>query len=126
DFLQTMLPQKDEPKLDDPIFQFLPLYLENVYHGANLQVKFTRKTFDKDEQTIVKEEEVTFPIVIAPGTKVGTSFHFPQAGHHIPGKKQRDVVYVTSDAPHHLFERNGVDLLFTSKIHSNQTHPGTT
>lgn len=96
----------------------LPLSLEDVLNGCKKLVKVNQKTIDLDGH--VKSEEKEFTINVTPGTDSGKQFLFHRLGDRSPGRIPADVVFFTTNEPHHLFKRKGADIVYTAKVTSNE------
>lgn len=97
------------------------LTLEEIFHGTRKNVKVIRNVVDA-ETKLVKEEEKTFNVRVKPGM---TRITFPEEGHQSVNSSPGDVVFVIQAEPHPRFVLlNGVDLVYTARITTQQSETG--
>ncbi|XP_009360411.2 dnaJ homolog subfamily B member 4 [Pyrus x bretschneideri] len=88
--------------------------LEDLYRGARRKMRISRTV--PDEFGKPKTIEETLKIDIKPGWKKGTKITFPEKGNQEPGSSPADLIFVVDEKPHHLFKRDGNDLMVTQKL----------
>ncbi|PKA54397.1 DnaJ protein like ANJ1 [Apostasia shenzhenica] len=132
----SMHPQR--PQKPAPIENKLPCSLEDLYKGTTKKMKISREISDTSgsflqgalstklsyvvlascpqhfPKTMPVEEILT--IGIKPGWKKGTKITFPEKGNEAPNTIPADIVFIIDEKPHHVFTRDGNDLVVTQKI----------
>lgn len=110
---------------DPSTFYDLYVTLEEVNKGATRKMKITRKRFNAELNTTVRDEKL-LEIQVKPGWKEGTKITFEGEGDEgdqntIAG----DIVFVIRDKPHATFERSNSDLIYRVKLSIKQALLGT-
>ncbi|CAF0914333.1 unnamed protein product [Adineta steineri] len=110
---------------DPTTFYDLYVTLEEVNKGATRKMKITRKRFNAEHNTTVRDEKL-LEIQIKPGWKEGTKITFEGEGDEgdentIAG----DIVFIIRDKPHPIFERSNSDLIYRVKLNIKQALLGT-
>lgn len=93
----------------------LNLTLEELYTGTTKKRKVTRSIVDGGTGKSMKVEE-TLEIPVKAGWKEGTRITFPGKGDEYPGRPAQDLVFVVSQKPHPVFQRQGDDLVTTVTV----------
>lgn len=88
----------------------LKVSLEDLYSGVTKHLKVSRRLLNGTMEDKVLE------IQVLPGWKSGTKIRFPRAGNEQPGGESQDLVFVVEEKPHHVFTREGDDLIRHIKI----------
>jgi DnaJ-class molecular chaperone len=110
---------------DPSTFYDLYVTLEEVNKGATRKMKITRKRFNAELKTTVRDEKL-LEIQVKPGWKEGTKITFEGEGDEgdqntIAG----DIVFIIRDKPHPIFERSNSDLIYRVKLSIKQALLGT-
>jgi DnaJ-class molecular chaperone len=105
---------------DPSTFYDLYVTLEEVNKGATRKMKITRKRFNTELNTTVRDEKL-LEIQVKPGWKEGTKITFEGEGDEgdqntIAG----DIVFIIRDKPHPIFERSNSDLIYRVKLSIKQ------
>lgn len=105
---------------DPSTFYDLYVTLEEVNKGATRKMKITRKRFNAELNTTVRDEKL-LEIQVKPGWKEGTKITFEGEGDEgdqntIAG----DIVFIIRDKPHPIFERANSDLIYRVKLSIKQ------
>jgi len=101
------MPQGKKPAIFD-----LYCTLEDLYQGVTKKLKVKRKS-----QTLKRDGETVLEVAVKPGWKAGTKITFPGEGDEIGASGQaQDVVFVIREKKHHLYTREGSNLLHHRKI----------
>ncbi|KAJ8669019.1 hypothetical protein QAD02_000278 [Eretmocerus hayati] len=136
-FGNTRLPDCPEPppkKKDEPLIKALPLSLNEVFYGGVKKMKIQRLVLvggdgddcgDDNNKGATALEEKILSIPIMPGMPSGMKIVFPEEGDQGPTKIPADVVFVTEDKPHDIFQRDGSDLRMTAKVFLSEALTGT-
>ncbi|CAI0439359.1 unnamed protein product [Linum tenue] len=88
--------------------------LEELFRGRVKRVKITRHVVDANG--IFMPEEETLKIKLMPGWKAGTKITFEGKGDDRLGFLPPDVVFVVNEKPHHLFSRDGDNLIHEMEV----------
>ncbi|XP_016439981.1 uncharacterized protein LOC107765796 [Nicotiana tabacum] len=97
-----------------PVENALLCSLEDLYKGAKKKMKISRTVLDASGKLRTLEEILT--IEIKPGWKKGTKVTFPEKGNQEPGIIPADLVFVIEEKPHHVYARDGNDLIVNQEI----------
>ncbi|XP_028999501.1 dnaJ homolog subfamily B member 1b [Betta splendens] len=100
---------------DPPVVHDLRVTLEEVLSGCTKKMKISRKRLNPDGRTTRTEEKI-LEVNIKKGWKEGTKITFPKEGDETPTNIPADVVFVLKDKPHHVFKRDGSDIIYKAKI----------
>lgn len=125
------------PEKQPSIIRDLAVGLEEMYTGTTKKLKITRKVLDPKDYARTIDESSVIEVTIKPGwkvrsvfcvllfpshsfekntTKAGTKITFERMGDEKPGEVAADMVFVLSQKPHPLFERQGNHLLFKTVV----------
>lgn len=104
-----------EKRQDPPVVHELNVSLEEVFSGCTKKMKISRKRLNPDGCTMHKEDKI-LTVNIKRGWKEGTKITFPKEGDETPTNIPADVVFVVKDRPHHVFRREGSDIVYPAKI----------
>ncbi|KAL1556700.1 dnaJ subfamily B member 1-like [Salvia divinorum] len=88
--------------------------LEELYKGSRRKMKISRIVLDGSGKPATVEEVLS--IHIKPGWKKGTKITFPEKGNHEAGAAPGDLIFIVDEKPHHVFKRDGNDLIIHQKI----------
>ncbi|KAF8094328.1 hypothetical protein N665_0365s0015 [Sinapis alba] len=77
-------------------------------------MKISREIVDVSGKVIQTKEILT--IGVKPGWKKGRKITFPEKGNEHPGVIPADLVFIIDEKPHHVFTREGNNLIVTQKI----------
>ncbi|XP_014299709.2 dnaJ homolog subfamily B member 13 [Microplitis demolitor] len=101
---------------DEPIKKSLLLTLREIFFGGVKEVKIKKKVFVDSEKmnTVFKEKIISIPI--KPGLPTGTEIVFYEEGDERFDRLPADIIFVTEDSPHEIFQREGDNLLMTTEI----------
>lgn len=111
------------PQKDPPIIKKLPCKLEELYTGKVKKLKITKRIFGTDGNFVPQEDIIE--INIKPGWKSGTKITFAERGDEYPNKIPADMVFEIEEIPHHLFKREGNDLVMTVNVGLKEALVGT-
>ncbi|CAF0852258.1 unnamed protein product [Didymodactylos carnosus] len=113
-------------KYKDPTtFYDLYVTLEEVNKGGVRKMKVTRKRYNHESKTTVKDEKV-LEIQIKPGWKEGTKITFEGEGDEGDARTLAgDIVFIIRDKVHPTFERSNSDLIYRAKVTIKQALLGT-
>jgi hypothetical protein len=90
----------------------LKLTLEELFHGAPLRFRITRRLLSHEtKESVVK-------ITIPEGTLVGTKIRCPGVGHERQDGTFQDVVFIVEERPHDRFHRVKDDLFMDMLVPS--------
>lgn len=110
---------------DPTTFYDLYVTLEEVNKGATRKMKITRKRYNAELNTTVRDEKL-LEIQIKPGWKEGTKITFEGEGDEAdPNTIAGDIVFIIRDKPHPTFERSNSDLIYRVKLTVKQALLGT-
>ncbi|KFD57165.1 hypothetical protein M513_02050 [Trichuris suis] len=96
---------------DPPLVHDLFVSLEDINKGCTKRLRVTRQTLHPDGRSHAEDKFLT--VEVKPGWKAGTKITFPQEGDQFPNRVPADIVFVVKDKPHHLFRRDGSDIVYT-------------
>ena len=102
--------KKDQDKTIEKVVE---VTLEEIASGAEKMMKISRKVYRCGQITT---EEKEFTINIKPGCSSGTKVTFNQEGDQLPGRIPADIAFIIREKPHHLFTRDGANLLYTFPV----------
>ena len=111
------------PQKDAPIIKKLPCKLEELYAGKVKKLKITKRIFGADGHFVPQEDIIE--INIKPGWKSGTKITFAERGDEYPNKIPADIIFEIEELPHHLFKREGNDLVMTVSVGLKEALVGT-
>ncbi|KAJ8429389.1 hypothetical protein Cgig2_002011 [Carnegiea gigantea] len=97
-------------KKPPPIENKLPCTLEELYAGSTRKMKISRTVVDANGLGGRREREITFP----------------DKGNEQPNQLPADLVFVIDEKPHIVYQRDGNDLIMTSKVNLAEAVAGTT
>ncbi|XP_036216298.1 dnaJ homolog subfamily B member 13 [Bactrocera oleae] len=104
-------------KKDPPVEKIIYLELEEVFKGCTKLMHVWRQEFIDTKETRTEKRKKTLKLKILPGTTQGTRFCFNEEGDRCPTKIPADIIFITADKPHPLFERSHHhDLVYTHNI----------
>ena len=99
------------PRKPQPVAYELYFTLEELYKGLTKKVKITRKVVNNDGRSMREESEVK-AFDVRPGWKSGTKITFDNAGDKPSlDAPAGDIIFVVKEKPHHLYKRDGNDLI---------------
>ena len=101
-------------KQDPPIEHDLNVTLEEVLKGCTKKMKINRRVISHGG--IERKEDKVLTVNIKPGWKAGTKITFPREGDQNPSTIPSDIVFIIKDKPHKTFTRDGMDIIYFSKI----------
>ncbi|KAL1335881.1 hypothetical protein HN51_030326 [Arachis hypogaea] len=107
-------PMNQSPRRAPPIENTLLCTLEELYKGTTKKMKISREVVDASGKVSPVEEILT--IEIKPGWKKGTKVTFQEKGNQQPNVIAADIVFIIDEKPHHVFTRDGNDLVVTEEI----------
>ncbi|XP_069705760.1 dnaJ homolog subfamily B member 13-like [Periplaneta americana] len=101
---------------EEPLRRTLYLTLSELFHGGIKKLKIRKYVLTGDFQntTVLKEKLLTVPI--KPGLPEGTEMKFIEEGDQGPTIIPADIIFVTEDRPHPLFERDGINLIMERTV----------
>jgi len=103
-----------QKRQDRPIQHDLKCTLEEINNGCTKRMKITRKRLNADGYPTNQDKILT--IEVKKGWKEGTKITFPKEGDESAHSIPADIVFVVRDVPHHMFKRDGSDIIYTKKI----------
>lgn len=103
------------PRKAAPIEAPLNLTLEELYSGCIKKRKITRNVMNPDGRTVRPETKVV-EIPVACGWKAGTKVTFEKYGDEAPGVIPADMIFVVTQEPHPVFEREGNNLIHKTTV----------
>ena len=109
-FAQHMNRQLQKPI---PIIKRVEITLEQVYTGCMVPIQIVRTLKNNGE---VREENETLYVDIPKGIDTNEMIVFREKGHVVDDTPAGDIKVFVSVLDHHLFNRSGLDLIFTSEI----------
>lgn len=110
---------------DSTTFHDLYVTLEEINAGATRKLKITRKRFQFDSNSTIREEKV-LEVPIKPGWKEGTKITFESEGDAAdPRTLPGDIVFIIRDKAHPIFERSNADLIYRVKLTLKEALLGT-
>ena len=90
----------------------LAVSLDELYTGGLKKLKVKRTS-----RTVSREGEKILEIQITPGWKAGTKITFAGEGDEIGNSGQcQDIVFVIREKKHHIFARDGSNLILKSEV----------
>jgi DnaJ family protein B protein 4 len=103
---------QSQPPTSQPseITRPLKISLEELYQGSVKHLKVSRRLLNGTT------EEKVLEIQVYPGWKSGTKIRFPRAGNEQQHGEAQDLVFVVEEKPHHVFSREGNDLVCQLRI----------
>lgn len=107
-----------------PVESKLPCSLEELYTGSTRKMKISRTVMRPNGQMASESEILT--IDIKPGWKKGTKITFPDKGNETVNQLPADLVFVLDEKPHHIYTRDGNDLIVHHRIDLVDALAGTT
>ncbi|EFC50894.1 predicted protein, partial [Naegleria gruberi] len=103
------------PRKAPDILQIVHCSLEDLYKGKTKRIKITKQVLNSDGFSTRKESKIlTFPI--KRGFKKGTKIRFENEGDQAQGVIPADVVFEIEEQPHHIFQRDSNNLIYTPNI----------
>ncbi|XP_067643143.1 dnaJ homolog subfamily B member 13 [Eurosta solidaginis] len=104
-------------KKDAPVEKIINIELEEVYKGCTKLMHVWRQEFIDTKETRTEKKKKTLKLQIQPGTTEGTRYCFKEEGDRSPTKIPADIIFITADKPHPVFERyHQHHLRYTHKI----------
>ncbi|CAN0878569.1 DnaJ protein homolog 1, partial [Linum grandiflorum] len=96
-----------------PVEMIVECTLEELFRGRVKRIKIVR---DVIKNGIYMQEEETVKIKLTPGWKSGTKITFEGKPANEDDKQRSDVILVIQEKPHHLFSRDGDNLVYDVDI----------
>jgi DnaJ-class molecular chaperone len=106
--------EKSKPQKPSPVTKSLPCTLEELFRGCTKRVSVTRKRWS--DQNILVDHTKELMIRVKPGWKAGTKITFPNEGDESPDCLPSDLVFVIEEVAHHIFKRDGHNLIATLSL----------
>ncbi|XP_044003968.1 dnaJ homolog subfamily B member 13-like [Aphidius gifuensis] len=118
-YKQAQIPQ------NETIIKQLFLTLKEIFHGVVKIMKIERLEYVNNEENIMEMKDKFFTIDIKPGLPNGSEFLFPKEGDRGANIIPADIVFVTTEIPHDVFERKNDDLVMIVDVFLKEALTGT-